>query len=276
MKMESFGMKAALPRARTGRHPMIITAVLALALAVLGISVEAQQPEVKAIIDPGAMAALDQMGAYLRTLKAFQIQAVTTTEEVLDDGQKVQYGGLVNFVAKFPDRLRVEVANDRQDRLYLYDGKTFTLWAKRINYYATIPAPPTIRKLADLLDDKYGIEVPLADLFLWGAPGVKPDVITAAMDVGPSSVLGVTCEQYAFRQAGLDWQIWIQKGDYPLPRKLVLTTVTDEARPQHTATYAWNLAPSINEGAFIFDPPSTAKRIVFAEDAPTAGAGSKK
>ena len=30
------------------------------------------------------MAALSKMGAYLRTLKAFQVRAVTTTEDVLD------------------------------------------------------------------------------------------------------------------------------------------------------------------------------------------------
>jgi hypothetical protein len=43
-----------------------------------------------------------------------------------------------------------------------------------------------------------------------------------------------TCEHYAFRQEGLDWQIWIQ-GDYPLPRKFVIRTLTDDARPQHTS-----------------------------------------
>jgi hypothetical protein len=268
--------KAAGPPVKIGRRPIFIVAVLALALAAWTISAEAQPPAATAKADAGALAALDKMGAYLRTLKEFQVVATTTAEEVLDDGQKIQFGGVVNFVVRFPDRLRAEVANDRQERLYLYDGKNFTLYAQRIDYYATISAPPTIRQLADLLEEKYGIEVPLADLFLWGAPGVKPDNITAAVDIGPSSVLGVTCEQYAFRQAGLDWQVWIQKGDYPLPRKLVLTTLTDEARPQHTATYVWNLAPSINEGAFIFAPPSTAKRIVFAEDTPAAGAGSTK
>ena len=38
-----------------------------------------------------------------------------------------------------------------------------------------------------------------------------------------------------------------------LPRKLVITTKTDEARPQHAVVYTWNLAPSFNEGAFTFE-----------------------
>ena len=56
------------------------------------------------------------------------------------------------------------------------------------------------------------------------------------MDVGPSVVGGVTCEQYAFRQADIDWQIWIQLGDYPLPRRLVATTTTDEYGNRQPAT----------------------------------------
>ena len=132
-----------------------------------------------------------------------------------------------------PTGLRAEVANDRHERLYLYDGKSFTLFAKRLNYYATVPAPPTIGQLATKLDEDYGIGVPLSDLFRWGTPGWSTDAITGATDLGPSTVLGATCQHYAFRQDDIDWQIWIQKGDYPLPRKLVITTKTDEARPQH-------------------------------------------
>jgi hypothetical protein len=104
----------------------------------------------------------------------------------------------------------------------------------------------------------------MADLFRWGDT-VSSETITAAVDLGPSTVDGVTCEHYAFRQEGLDWQIWIQLGDFPLPKRLILTTTTDEARPQYTVTYRWNLAPSMNEAAFVFNPPAGAQRIVFAE-----------
>ncbi len=85
------------------------------------------------------------------------------------------------------------------------------------------------------------------------------------MFVGPSEIGGVTCGHYAFRQEGLDWQVWIQMGDFPLPRKQVLTTTTDEARPQYAATFTWNLAPSFNEAAFEFVPPKGAGRVVLTE-----------
>ena len=163
------------------------------------------------------MAALQGMGAYLRTLKSFQVEVATTDEDVLDDGQKIQYAGTTSILARMPNGLRAEVANDRRERMYLYDGKTFTLFAKRLNFYATVPAPPTVGQLADTLDEKYDVTVPIVDLFRWGTPGWSTDDIKGAMDVGPSTVEGVTCQQYAFRQDDIDWQIWIQKGDHPLP-----------------------------------------------------------
>jgi hypothetical protein len=231
------------------------------------------QPAAKGDIEPGAMAALERMGAYLRSLKAFQVEAVTTKEDVLTDGQKIQLAGVVNLVARMPDRLRIETTNDRHERLYLYNGKQFTVWARRMNYYATVPAPPTIAQLTNVLEDRYDLEVPLVDLFRWGTKGRTGSGIRAAMDVGPSQVGGTTCEHYAFRQDDVDWQVWIQKGDFPLPRKVVITTMTDPARPQSSAVYTWNLAPSVNEPAFTFDPPSDAKRIRLAEVSPPAGGG---
>jgi hypothetical protein len=219
-------------------------------------------------VAPEAMAALDRMGAFLRTLRGFQVKAAISSEDVLDDGQKVQLDSSVDMIAKRPDQLRVEVTNDRQERYFLYDGRSFTLWAPRANYYATVPAPSTINELVGQLEAKYSIELPLVDLFRWGTPDSDATTITVAKDIGPSAVEGTTCEQYAFRQPGLDWQIWIQAGDFPLPRKVVLTTTTDDARPQYSAVYTWNLAPSFDASAFTFVPPAGARRIVIQEAVP--------
>ena len=224
-------------------------------------------PAAEVAVEPAAIAALEQMGAYLRTLKAYQVEAATSREEVLESGLKAQFANVTTILVRMPDRLFAETVGDRQQRQYYYNGKEFTLYARRLTYYATVAAPATVKELATTVDDKYGIEIPLVDLLLWGADGASSAGITAAVDLGASAIDGVTCTHYAFRQEGLDWQIWIQKGDFPLPKRLVLTTTTDEARPQFTANYTWNLAPSFNDDAFTFDPPADAKRIVFEEAA---------
>ncbi len=257
---------------RYGAMPMAIAALVAFSWRVeaqdttfvRGTAQHAASTDTSAI-DPDAIAALEKMGAYLRTLRSFGVHAAVTTEDVMDDGEKVQQTSTLDLVAARPNRLRLEIADEHQPRTLYYDGKTFTLWAPRVKFYAAVAAPPTILELADTLDDKYDLELPFVDLFRWGTPESDVADITQATDIGPSAVSGVTCEQYAFRQDGLDWQVWIQNGDFPLPLRLVLTTTSDDARPQHTSVYTWNLAPSFNDAAFVFTPPADAKKISFEE-----------
>lgn len=211
------------------------------------------------------MDALNKMGVYLRTVKSFQVAADVTTDRVLDDGQTIQFSSKVDIIAARPNRFRAEVTDDDGHRFFFFDGKNFTVFAQTVNFYATVPAPPTLAELTDDLSNKYGIELPLVDLFEWGTNDANIKKIKAAVDIGPSAVDGVTCEHYAFRQEGIDWQIWIELGEFPLPLKLVIRTLTDEAKPQHSEVLVWNLAPSFSENAFTFDPPADAHRIILAE-----------
>jgi len=220
---------------------------------------QADEPD----IDPQVMAALSQMGTYLRSIEAFRVKVTTANDTVLEDGQKLQYEGNVDILARPPNRLRIHTFNDQNERRFFFDGKTFTLWGQRTDYYATVDAPGTIRELVDFLQEKHDIDTPGLDLFRWGTDEADTAAITGAMDVGSAVIDGTTCHHYAFRQNDIDWQLWVQKGNYPLPRKLVITTKTDDARPQHTAAYSWDLAPSFNDAAFTFDPPKGALRVVL-------------
>ena len=87
---------------------------------------------------------------------------------------------------------------------------------------------------------KYGLEIPLADLFLMGTDRFDTKSITEAIYVGPQVIGGVLCDQLAFRQPGVDWQICIERGKAPLPRKLVVTgTDGDPAQPVRRSILTW-------------------------------------
>src|SRR5262249_1245759 len=64
-------------------------------------------------VDADVVSALEKMGTYLRTLKSFQVEATVSTEDVLDDGQKVQTTKEVNLVASRPNRMRVDISSHR-------------------------------------------------------------------------------------------------------------------------------------------------------------------
>jgi hypothetical protein len=240
---------------------------VAVAAAMLGLSASgwAQQRKADSAIDPNALAALERMGAFLRSQPTIAVRVDTETDEVLQSGQKIQFSGTSTLNARRPDRLRAEVISDRKHRQFFYDGKTFTLYSPRLGYYATVPAPPRIRDLADSISKRYGVELPLADLFYWGTNRSGIDQIREAIDVGPSRIDGVETEHYAFRQPELDWQIWIERGPKPLPRKLLLTTIKEPSQPQHVMKMSWDLKPLQSERSFSFVPPKGAKKIEFLE-----------
>jgi hypothetical protein len=247
--------------------PLGILALLAVSAALLPAASKDQQGSAgggsNPTVDPNVVKALDKMGAYLRTLTAFDIESTNSTDQVLETGQKVQFDGTAHLQVRRPNKLHIEIKTDRKHREFFYDGKTFTLFGRRVNYYATVPAPPTLRELAIELAERYGIETPLADLFFWGSQDDRHSDLRSAIDLGPATIGGTKCEQYALREEGVDWQIWIQKGDTPLPRKLVITTTSDPAQPQYVSVLNWNLTPKLDDATFSFSPPQGAMRIVL-------------
>lgn len=106
------------------------------------------------------------------------------------------------------------------------------------------------------------MQLPLVDLFRWGTQGVDESQFSSAKYVGSTKLGDV--DEYAFRQAGLDWQIWIQCGARPLPRKLLLTTTGDPARPEHEITLDWNLGAQHSDTEFAFRPPRDSTKIAIA------------
>jgi len=228
----------------------------------------AQQPAAP-VINPGAIEALKSMGAYLHTLKSFTVHADSTTDEVLESGQKVQFAGTVDLRARLPDRLRMDVKSDRKQRELYYNGKTVTQFAPRIKYYGSVAAPGTVRETLTAAATKYDLNVPLADLFYWGTDQAGIADIKSAIYIGPSQVGGLECDHYAFRQEGVDWQLWIRSGKTPLPCKLVVTTLDLPSQPQVATTLRWDLKSPVDDKAFNFVPPKGAQKI---EIAPAAAA----
>ena len=212
-------------------------------------------------IAPEAMVALEEMGKYLRGLKAFTVTSTTLTDEVVSDGVKLQFGGTASLKVRRPDRLQAEIASDRKQRKIYYDGRNLTLYGPRVKYYATVPAPPTLRETVEVLAKKYGVAMPLVDLFYWGTEAAPVEDIKFAAYIGPATVDGVMTDQYVFRQEGIDWQIWIQQGVTPVPRKLVITTTSEPTHPEYIATMRWNVTPKLENASFAFKPPAGAMRI---------------
>lgn len=240
-------------------RPTFLPAVVLAALVGIAAPAFAQggSPNAPAV-EPEAVAALTRMGRFLQSLKSFSVKGNASTEEVLPQGMKVRHDTWSTMQVARPDRVRAEQTSDRRHRQIVYDGKTFTVYSKSSGYYAQAPENVTIYALAGKLEGEYAVELPLLDLFAWADDKAQRPAFQIARVVGLSTIAGVPCDQYAFRQEGAEWQVWIQRGAQPLPRRVVVTSLRSEARPQYTADYEWTLDPPIADAAFKFTPPAGA------------------
>jgi hypothetical protein len=237
---------------------------ITLALGLLALSVATPdghaQPAPSAV-DQAAIQALKDMGAYLQTLKRFHVSTELSGERVLADGQKLQHTATADMDVERPNKLRALMHSARSERQLFYDGNTVTLYTPAQKYYSTVEFSGTLGELIGRLRERYDVEVPLSDLFLWGTPAAPLDRIQSAMNAGQDFIDEDLCDHYAFRQANADWQIWITTGSKPLPRKVVITNRADEARPQSVSLIDWNLKPGFKDSVFKFTPPKGATKI---------------
>ena len=215
-------------------------------------------------VDPEAVAALRRMSSYLSTLNAFELTANSSLDVVTVHDQRLQMDAVINYKVKKPG-IRIDYESDLKSRQYFYDGKNFTIYSPKLNFYASAPAPATNQEFLKAVYDKFGISLPLEDLFRWN-DGDDSDIqaLTSAFSVGTATIDGVATDHWAFRQGDFDWEVWIEQGARPLPRKLVIIDRTEPAMPAYIARLNWALDPSLAASDFTFTPGKDAQRIQLA------------
>jgi hypothetical protein len=222
-------------------------------------------------LEPKAGEVLKQMCDYLKNLQQFSVQAAISEDVLLTSGQRIQYARSVEASVRRPDRLRVESVGDRDNRLLVYDGKTITLLDRTKNFYTTIAAPPEIDAALGHATQAFNLRAPLADLIYTKAYENLTAGVVSGFYVGLSKVQGVPCHHLAFRQKDIDWQIWLEEGPTPVPRKFLITDKKAQGL-QFTAVFTkWNTSPQFGEGLFTFVAPEKAEKIdILPAAAPAA------
>lgn len=222
-------------------------------------------------VNPQVVDKLIDMGNYLRGLPKFQVDAQISRDTVLESGQKIKTESANTLKVLDHNRLYAKSEGDVRTRELFYNGKKLTQYAPYLKYYTTVDAPPTVGEALHRFENFYGIQVPMEDLFLFGSDQAQIDALKEAAYVGPSTINGQLCDHLAFRQEGVDWQLWITRSDKPLPCKLVITTTDVASFPEYSAVYRWNLKPELKDAMFTFKPGKGDVAIPLKEVAAQGG-----
>jgi hypothetical protein len=226
----------------TSKHPM-----MALLMAMV-ISAGAQAAEHGDQRDEQAISALKAMSAHLAGLESFAITGVALEDHQLEAGLMATYPTEIELTVTRPGSLHLRQFDGESTRdLYIHDG-SLTLYDSAKGYYATTSVPAGLDAGMAYALETLGIDAPLMDL-------VYNDVFTRLAGT-TDPVLYLTANS---RVDG----VWVQEGDHPLPRRMMITAKWEAGSPRFNARMNWNTQPDVAEGAFVFTPPSDAVQIQF-------------
>lgn len=232
-------------------------------VAIAGVAC-AQSPRPAPEVDPKADAILRQLSDHNKQVTNAVFRLTDTIDDVQEDGQKIQFSHVRVMTVARPGKLKIETSGDVNHRTLWKDGKTITVLDKDKKVYAQVPDPGTIEQAIDMLQEKYGMSMPAADLLSSNVYQTMTADCDAIQYIGIGYVGEEKCHHLAFSSDSIDWQMWITDGDKPVTRKMVITYKRLPGEPQYTMQLLGiEDASRINDAAFICEIPGDANKIDF-------------
>ena len=222
----------------------------------------APNPAPARLVEPRADELVRKMSDLLTSSKAFALEAEEVYDEVPEDLPRIQLTSRRHVALRRPDRLAGTAAGDAINRSVWYDGKTVSVLDDAQNVYVRMDVPPTVDEAMDTALERTGMVIPLADFLYSDVYDRLMGSVERGVYLGIHDVGGIPCHHLAFQQETIDWQLWIDAGPQPLPRKLVIAYKTEDEVPQYEVTIRkWNLAADVPDSLFEFQPPPGAKKV---------------
>ena len=239
---------------------------IGLALWLVATPGHAQQSAEAASSGEGkAMATLMKTAEFLAKTQRFSVTADIGYDVEQDWGQKLEFGTTRKITVRRPDRLAVDITDrDGTRRGFRFDGKQVAFFGVDEKVYATAQKSGDIDTALAYFIRDLQMPLPLAELVSKNLPKILKDRASEAYFVEEATIAGTRCEHIALRNNLVDAQLWIAKGDQPLPQRVVLTYKRDNGQPQFWANFLdWNLSPDAPDALFTFTPAEGAAQIQF-------------
>lgn len=233
--------------------------------------------------DPASL--LKAMTDYLGGQKDLSASFESDIEIITPELQKIQFTSSGQIKLSRPDKLRVTRTGGYSDVELVYDGKTVSLYGKDAKSYVQADVQGTVDQMIAGMQAHSGLGMPGTDLILSNAFDELMATTIEGKHIGLGVIDGVECEHLAFRTPDADWQIWIQPGTKPVPRKYVITSKTLTGAPQYTLRIRdWKTDTFSDADTFVFKAPAGASRVdldsaamaEFDELPPGTPSGAKK
>ena len=251
------------PLVRPNRQPLSLLVVWCCLIALGGPTAEAAEDRA---VEPFALEVLKRMSGFVAGAEGLAYDAVTETVEVAPGGLPTRLRAEARVAARRPDRLYVDIQSEEVHRRVTLDGQRVRLHDVLADAYAVAEAPGGVDETLELLEGKLGVFVPLGYVLRRDPLAQIMEGVIELSYGGLDDVAGITCHYLAARQDDMTWEVWVEDGPQPVPRKLVFHFSDDGG----TTTYnvlvaAWSFDPHLPDEGFAPPVADSAREVPLRE-----------
>jgi len=228
-------------------------------------------PVAQTAVEPAnAQAILKRMAEFIANTPNLTVTMSSRYDVLQESGLKVEFAENRDVSISRPNGLRVELEeSDGQKHLIVYDGKDITVFSPNENVYAQANKPGGLDEAVMYFLRDLHMRLPLAAMVLSRFPQEVESRLQALDYVERTTMNGKPVHHLVGGTETVDFQVWVEEGDQPLPLRVVLTYKLEEGQPQFRAQFSdWNLTPQFAANAFTFSPPEGTHKIAFLAQLP--------
>jgi hypothetical protein len=214
--------------------------------------------------DAKAVEVFKQMDAYTDSLQKFIITTDSYSDASIGPGMIISNPFTTRIAVQRPGSLHsVTKGGSHTSEIYMDKGR-LTVYSgdKKLYTHADVPEPMSKGLLYAL--EEFAVETPLLDLLILKSLDrlLSGDEIVAYVS-GDSQIRGVDCHHILVSGPLADLQVWIAKGDKPVPKRTLLRYKHGEGMPRHDVFIDWAITDGFDKSEFKFVPPEGAQEIDF-------------
>lgn len=248
------------------KNPVATVVTAALLLGLSGAAAGAGDTGSSTKLDPQADALLKKMSDFMGGLKSFSADAYVFDEQIMGDGFKLSVLRSGSFKVQRPNMFFLARKGMLVDQEIFFDGNRLVAHSKRMGASVEVPVSGDVDAALDAVTETFGTELPARDLLSTDAHTPLMEPVEESAYLGAVEIAGVSCRQLAFRTDEVDWQLWVEEGDRPLPCRYTITSRWTYAAPQYTVTFSnWQVEPKLAASDFQFSAPEGTKSTTVEE-----------
>jgi len=245
------------------KNPIATAVTAALLLGASGVTADAGSGTK---LDPQAEALLKKMSDYMGALKSFTADAFVSDEQIMGDGFKLSALRSGSIKVQRPNKFYLARKGMVRDQEVYFDGSRLVVYGKRLGVSLDVPISGDVDAALDAATETFGAELPARDLVGTDAYTPLMEPVEESAYLGAVEIGGVTCRQLAFRTDEVDWQLWVEEGERPLPCRYTITSKWTYGAPQYGVTFSnWQVNPELADSDFTFSAPEGTKSTTVEE-----------